>query len=306
MAPNGFSQTFRTRLAAAAEAVIVREIASAALPRAPLIRAAPAALGTLAKQGYSQAEIHALVVPKRTLARRQAANEPLSIEETDKALRLERVASLATRVFGSADKANRWLRKPKRQLDGGRRWPSWAAKRVHAWSRRCCSVSTLAWWLERAGPCASGASRTTPIFPAKAASGHRRAGTLWAGRSCISPNIRRWRCWRFWWVWRSMRTICRPPISFLKSTCRTTLPIPRFAKTIFRRDIPSGARTSRLRAPWATVAGIRKHRNLAGSLRSSFRDRRNILLNPLHPDARRAHPQQAASDIRRKVFRGAG
>ncbi len=105
--------------AAAAEAVIVREIASAALPRAPLIRAAPAALGTLAKQGYSQAEIHALVVPKRTLARRHAANEPLSIEETDKALRLERVASLATRVFGSADKANRWLRKPKRQLDGG-------------------------------------------------------------------------------------------------------------------------------------------------------------------------------------------
>ena len=104
--------------AAETGAVIVREIASAALPRAPLIRAAPAALGTLAKQGYSLAEIHALVVPKRTLARRQAANEPLSVEETDKALRLERVASLAARVFGSTDKANRWLRKPKRQLDG--------------------------------------------------------------------------------------------------------------------------------------------------------------------------------------------
>ncbi len=57
-------------------------------------------------------------MPKRTLARRQAANEPLSVEETDKALRLERVASLATRVFGDADKANRWLRKPKRHLDG--------------------------------------------------------------------------------------------------------------------------------------------------------------------------------------------
>ena len=98
--------------------MIVREIASAALPRAPLIRAAPAALGTLAKQGYSQAEIHALVVPKRTLARRQAANEPLSVEETDKAMRLERIASQAARVFGNADKANRWLRKPKRQLSG--------------------------------------------------------------------------------------------------------------------------------------------------------------------------------------------
>ncbi len=99
-------------------AVVVGEIAGATLPKAPVIRATPAALATLAKQGYTLAEIHALVVPKRTLARRQAANEPLSVEETDKALRLERVASLATRVFGSADKANRWLRKPKRQLNG--------------------------------------------------------------------------------------------------------------------------------------------------------------------------------------------
>ncbi len=96
---------------------VVHHIAGAALPNAPVIRAAPDALDALTKRGYSQAEIYALVVPKRTLARRQAANEPLSVEETDKALRLERVASLAARVFGSADKANRWLRKPKRQLD---------------------------------------------------------------------------------------------------------------------------------------------------------------------------------------------
>jgi putative toxin-antitoxin system antitoxin component (TIGR02293 family) len=111
-------QHFPQGSAREARAVVVREIAGATLPNAPVIRAAPVALGTLTKQGYSQAEIHALVVPKRTLARRQAADEPLSVEETDKALRLERVASLAARVFGSADKANRWLRKPKRQLDG--------------------------------------------------------------------------------------------------------------------------------------------------------------------------------------------
>ena len=81
-------------------------------------RVAPAALGDLARHGYSEDEIFALVVPKRTLARRKAANEPLTVEETDKALRLARIASQAGRVFGAADKAHRWLRKPKRALQG--------------------------------------------------------------------------------------------------------------------------------------------------------------------------------------------
>lgn len=59
-----------------------------------------------------------LVVPKRTLARRIANDELLSVEETDKAMRLERIAALAVRVFGNPDKANRWLRKPKHRLGG--------------------------------------------------------------------------------------------------------------------------------------------------------------------------------------------
>jgi putative toxin-antitoxin system antitoxin component (TIGR02293 family) len=78
----------------------------------------PQSLAALGKHGYSQDEIHLLVVPKRTLARRTANREPLSVEETDKALRLERTATLAERVFGNLDKANRWLRKPKHQLGG--------------------------------------------------------------------------------------------------------------------------------------------------------------------------------------------
>jgi putative toxin-antitoxin system antitoxin component (TIGR02293 family) len=81
-------------------------------------RIAPAALGDLSRRGYSEDEIFALVVPKRTLARRKAANEPLTVEETDKALRLERIAMQAERVFGDADKAHRWLRKAKRELKG--------------------------------------------------------------------------------------------------------------------------------------------------------------------------------------------
>ena len=57
-------------------------------------------------------------MPKRTLARRQAQKELLTVEETDKALRLARIADLARRVFGDDEKAHRWLRKPKRELSG--------------------------------------------------------------------------------------------------------------------------------------------------------------------------------------------
>ena len=85
---------------------------------APARRAGPTALAELTRRGYSEDEIFTLVVPKRTLARRKAANEPLTVEETDKALRLARIAAQAERVFGEADKAHRWLRKPKRALQG--------------------------------------------------------------------------------------------------------------------------------------------------------------------------------------------
>jgi len=74
----------------------------------------PAALKWL--QNYTDEEIHTFVVPKRTLARRVAAHEPLSIEETDKAVRLGRIDRLAAEVFGDSAKAHRWLRKPKRAL----------------------------------------------------------------------------------------------------------------------------------------------------------------------------------------------
>jgi putative toxin-antitoxin system antitoxin component (TIGR02293 family) len=85
---------------------------------APATRIEPDALADLFRHGYSEDEIFALVVPKRTLARRRAANERLTVEETDKALRLARIAVQAERVFGEVDKAQRWLRKPKRELSG--------------------------------------------------------------------------------------------------------------------------------------------------------------------------------------------
>ena len=87
-------------------------------PLMPAAQAHPEALPDLIEHGYSEAEIFDLVVPKRTLARRRARNELLTVEETDKALRLKRIAVQAERVFGDPAKAYRWLRKPKRALNG--------------------------------------------------------------------------------------------------------------------------------------------------------------------------------------------
>jgi putative toxin-antitoxin system antitoxin component (TIGR02293 family) len=83
----------------------------------PAVRIAPAALRDLARYGYSEREIAQLVVAEDVLAGR-ASDEPLTVEETDKALRLERIAVQAHRTFGDPTKANHWLRRPKRELGG--------------------------------------------------------------------------------------------------------------------------------------------------------------------------------------------
>ena len=101
-----------------AEAGVIGDLGAALMQNAPTVRATPQSLAALGRHGYSQDEIHMLVIPKRTLARRTANREPLSVEETDKALRLVRVGRRAADVFGNPDKANRWMRKPKHQLAG--------------------------------------------------------------------------------------------------------------------------------------------------------------------------------------------
>jgi putative toxin-antitoxin system antitoxin component (TIGR02293 family) len=98
------------------EAVLVGAIPAEGHPHAPAARATPAALGSLEARGYSQDEIFALVLPRRTFARRLKRREPLTVEETDRAIRLARVAELAEQTFGDKSKAHRWLRKPKRAL----------------------------------------------------------------------------------------------------------------------------------------------------------------------------------------------
>jgi putative toxin-antitoxin system antitoxin component (TIGR02293 family) len=58
------------------------------------------------------------IISQRTRRRRAERNQPLTIEESDRAVRLVRIQSLAEETFGDTDKANRWLRKGLAQLGG--------------------------------------------------------------------------------------------------------------------------------------------------------------------------------------------
>lgn len=80
-------------------------------------RLSPTAIESLRRSGLSDAEVYHLIVPRRTLAHRIAKHQPLSREESDKAVRVARTTALAEQVFGEPERAWRWLRKPKRQFD---------------------------------------------------------------------------------------------------------------------------------------------------------------------------------------------
>jgi putative toxin-antitoxin system antitoxin component (TIGR02293 family) len=90
------------------------------------IAKAPDAAGTgveildeLAAHGFDQDELFELVVPRRTLARRRdSGSRRLSLEESDRAVRLARIAALSERVFGDEAIAHAWLREPSRTLAG--------------------------------------------------------------------------------------------------------------------------------------------------------------------------------------------
>jgi putative toxin-antitoxin system antitoxin component (TIGR02293 family) len=79
---------------------------------------APSVVRRLEEIGFSRSELSQIVAPRRTLDRKIAAGTELSPHERDRVERLERVVEFAVRVFGEAETANRWLRKPSRPLGG--------------------------------------------------------------------------------------------------------------------------------------------------------------------------------------------
>ena len=64
----------------------------------------------LKRGGFSDKEIARFIIPERTRRHRKARREPLTIEESDRLVRVTRIQALAEDVFGDLQNANRWLR----------------------------------------------------------------------------------------------------------------------------------------------------------------------------------------------------
>jgi putative toxin-antitoxin system antitoxin component (TIGR02293 family) len=64
----------------------------------------------------SQTEVYALIAPKRTYQLRRQQRKPLTMAESEKAVRVARVFALAMEAFQNAAKAAAWLRRPSRVL----------------------------------------------------------------------------------------------------------------------------------------------------------------------------------------------
>jgi len=77
-----------------------------------------AALKRLAQAGFSETEIERFVIPQRTRRHRAERNQPLTVEESDRAVRLLRIQTLAEEIFADKGKAAVWLRRPLSELNG--------------------------------------------------------------------------------------------------------------------------------------------------------------------------------------------
>ena len=80
-------------------------------------RVSTSVIAGLKRSGLTDDEIYSLIVPRRTLAHRRTRREALSRDESDRAVRLARIAALAEHVFGDSTRAWLWLRAGKRQFD---------------------------------------------------------------------------------------------------------------------------------------------------------------------------------------------
>jgi putative toxin-antitoxin system antitoxin component (TIGR02293 family) len=81
-------------------------------------RLAPSVIKRLLGLGLERAEVDAAVIPSRTLQHRRSRRERLTLEESDRVLRLVRILSTAEAVYGYRERALGWLRRPHPQLDG--------------------------------------------------------------------------------------------------------------------------------------------------------------------------------------------
>ena len=67
--------------------------------------------------GVKRAEVDSVVIPSRTLQHRRSRREKLTVEESDRVLRMMRALSQAEEVYESRERALHWLRRANPRLD---------------------------------------------------------------------------------------------------------------------------------------------------------------------------------------------
>src|SRR5271163_1812984 len=80
-------------------------------------RLTPSVIKRLLMLGLERSEIDETVIPSRTLQHRRSRREKLTLEESDRVLRIVRVLSFAEAVYGNRERALAWLRKPHARLE---------------------------------------------------------------------------------------------------------------------------------------------------------------------------------------------
>jgi len=68
--------------------------------------------------GIMWPELEIMLIPRRTFTHRLTNNEPLTVVESDRAVRMARVLALAESVFDNKERAMRWLRKEMKRFNG--------------------------------------------------------------------------------------------------------------------------------------------------------------------------------------------
>ena len=71
-----------------------------------------------AYSGISIKDLLEVVIPARTLKHRRARQEPLSIDESDRLVRVAKMYELAVKVYGDRDDGKDWLMSRMRRFDG--------------------------------------------------------------------------------------------------------------------------------------------------------------------------------------------
>lgn len=100
-------------------AVLGRDVRSQAdLAMVVQARLPLSALSGLTRAGMSNAEVEQFVIPERTRRHRAEKNQPLTVDESDRAVRMVRVQTLAEEAFGETANAAMWLRRPLSELGG--------------------------------------------------------------------------------------------------------------------------------------------------------------------------------------------